>query len=175
MTGSALPFVAILLGVSAAYYYSTRDAQASTGTGEASGPPTNYLTAMNADDYAHVGARLNTQAKPVVLIVFRPSIGGDAISAIQSSAMAQARAYPEIWVVVLSHAMALAAGGKGVERNYCGPDGGGAITVSPYKGGEGSEIYEACFPQAADPDQVSQNINVAAVTAKNLAAQASNS
>lgn len=169
MTGSPLPLVALLLGVGAAYYYSTRDAQASTGTGEASGPPTNYLTAMNEAEYEQVKSRMQTSVRPVVMIKFRNSLGGDAITAAQSAAMAQARQYPQIWVVLIADGI-----GAGVAAQ-CGPDDGGVVLSASDNGGVGATVGDVvCWPQAADPDKVAQNINLAAVDAKNMAAQAPN-
>ncbi len=165
-----IPLAVLALGIGAAVYY-TREAAASEPAQD-TGPPSNFATAATVDEYSQLLARLNTQAKPIVFIVFKP--GQVPFEAIQSAAMGQARAYPEIWVVMVTHQAAVdGGGGEGVGRN-CGPNDGGSVATAPYGGGQGSEIYVACWPQGADAVTVKQNINIAAIEAKNLAAMTPN-
>lgn len=165
MNVQTLPFLVLgAAAVGVGTWYATREAKADEG-GEATGLPYNFVTAATGAEYEQAVAKLQTVQKPLVIITFRT--GQIPFEAMQSAAIAAAITYPQIWVVMLTQAAAEAGGKEGV-GGHCGPDDGGVVLATPYAA---AAIYEVCWPKNADPDMVKQNINIAAVNAKNLAGQ----
>lgn len=164
MNVQTLPYLVLTAAaIGAGAWYYSREAQADEG--EDTGLASNFVTAATGAEYEQAIAKLQTIQKPLVIITFKT--GQIPFEAMQSAAIAAAREYPQIWVVMLTQGAAEAGGKEGV-AGHCGPNDGGVILATPYAA---DPVYEVCWPKNADPDMVRQNINLAAVNAKNLAAQ----